>query len=203
MEYDAFGFYLTEHPTKLYKTLFRDKKISNLNQLFENISDEAPNIFISVIALISEKKERNSKFGKKFCFLKLTDDTGELDTICFSEVLESLDFELSEGKIVLVKLSLQNLKDTKRYVVVSLVNIEKINNQRKIIEVLIDSKSIDHLKFERFFRQNKRGDCEILFYIHHNDQRIKIKSEHFFDINLDEISSLRKITGIVDVIRTN
>ena len=33
MEYDAFGFYLTEHPTKLYKTLFRDKKISNLSQL--------------------------------------------------------------------------------------------------------------------------------------------------------------------------
>ena len=71
-----------------------------------------------MIALISEKKERTSKLGKKFCFLKLTDDSGELDTICFSEVLESLDFELTEGKIVLVKLSLQNLKDSNRFIVV-------------------------------------------------------------------------------------
>ena len=203
MEYDAFGFYLTEHPTKLYKTLFRDKKISNLSQLFDNTLDKSSNISKSVIALISEKKERTSKLGKKFCFLKLTDDSGELDTICFSEVLESLDFELTEGKIVLVKLSLQNLKDSDRFIVVSLTNIEKINNQRKKIEVLINPKLIDHLKFEKFFRQNKRGDCEILFYIHHNDQKIKIKSDHFFEINLDEISSLRKITGIVDVIRTN
>ena len=203
MEYDAFGFYLSEHPTKLYKSLFKNKKISNLSELFDNVSDNSSNDLKSVIVLISEKKERNSKFGKKFCFLKLTDDTGELDTICFSGVLDDLNFELNEGKIVLVRLSLQNLKDSKRYVVNSIINIEKINDQRKKFEVSINSKLIDHLKFEKFFRQNKKGDCEILFNIHHNDKKIKIKSDHSFEINMDDISSLRKITGIIDVIRTN
>ena len=82
MEYDAFGFYLTEHPTKLYK-LFRDKKISNLSQLFDNTSDKSSNINKKCDRFNFRKRRGTSKLGKKFCFLKLTDDSGELDTICF------------------------------------------------------------------------------------------------------------------------
>ena len=61
-----------------------------------------------IIGLISEK--RTTKTGKKFV-LKL-DDTDEIDTICFSEVLENLNFELMEGKIVSAKLVLQKMKDS-------------------------------------------------------------------------------------------
>ena len=46
-------------------------------------------------------------------FLKLSDDTAEIDTICFSEVLENLNFELREGKIVFANLVLQTMKDSK------------------------------------------------------------------------------------------
>ena len=49
---------------------------------------------------------------------------------------------------------------------------------------------------------SKLAGIEIM-KIYKTDFSVKIKSDHFFEINLDEISSLRKITGIVDVIRTN
>ena len=46
-------------------------------------------------------------------FFKFSDDTGDIDTICFSEVLENLNFDLNEGKIVYASLILQTMKDTK------------------------------------------------------------------------------------------
>ena len=47
------------------------------------------------------------KNGKRYCFLTIADDTLKIDAICFSEVLESLDFDLKKGKIYNFKISQQ------------------------------------------------------------------------------------------------
>ena len=59
----------------------------------------------SLICLISEINQRTSKTGKKYCFLNLSDETGSIDTICFSEVLESVQNYLTIGKVVFVRLA--------------------------------------------------------------------------------------------------
>ena len=55
MEYNAFGFYLSEHPTKLYKSLFKEKEHADVRKLVDNL-EKNDNSSKKIIALISEKK---------------------------------------------------------------------------------------------------------------------------------------------------
>ena len=151
MEYNAFGFYLiSEHPTKLYKSLFKEKEHADVRKLVDNL-EKNDNSSKKIIALISEKKSKKHQNRQTILFLKLSDDTAEIDTICFSEVLENLNFELREGKIVFANLVLQTMKDSKKYVVTSLTDMENFNTKKKKFEVLINSKFINYEEFKNFF----------------------------------------------------
>ena len=190
MEYNAFGFYLSEHPTKLYKSLFKEKEHADVRKLVDNL-EKNDNSSKKIIALISEKKVRNTKTGKQFCFLKLSDDTAEIDTICFSEVLENLNFELREGKIVFANLVLQTMKDSKKYVVTSLTDMENFNTKKKKFEVLINSKFINYEEFKNFFANSHSGDSQLFFKVIYDQQEIEIKSEELIEFNFNEISNLK------------
>ncbi len=200
MEFKAFGFYLSEHPTKLHKGLLKEKEYSDIGDLFD---DNNHKINRKIIASITEKKERKSKTGKNFCFFKFSDDTGDIDTICFSEVLENLNFDLNEGKIVYASLILQTMKDTKKYVVTELLEIEKIASKKRKFEVLIDSNLIDHNQFKKFFKKSNSGDSELSFKILHNQHKVEIKSDQLFQFNFNEISNLKRIDGVLDVLQIN
>ena len=65
MEFNAFGFYLSEHPTKIHKGLFKRKDYSDILNLVENISNKN-NFSSKIIALISEKKIEILKMVKSF-----------------------------------------------------------------------------------------------------------------------------------------
>ena len=204
MEFKAFGFYLSEHPTKLHKSLLKEKKYLDISELHDsNSNNKISKPSIKIIGLISEKNERNSKTGKKFCFLKLSDDTGEIDTICFSEVLENLNFDLKEGKIVFANLTLQTMKESKKYVVTSLLDIESINSKKRKFEVSINSNTINYEKFKIFFEKSNSGNSELFFKIFHNNYKVEIKSDKLFEFNFDEISNLKKIKGVLEVLQIN
>ena len=69
MEFKAFGFYLSEHPTKLHKSLLKEKKYLDISELYDsNSNNKISKPSIKIIGLISEKNERNSKTGKSFVF---------------------------------------------------------------------------------------------------------------------------------------
>ena len=69
MEYDSFGFYLSEHPSKFYKSLSYENDLYDIAKLNEYEADHLyENKFFKCICLVSELKERKSKIGKRFCF---------------------------------------------------------------------------------------------------------------------------------------
>ena len=67
MEFNAFGFYLSEHPTKLHKSLFKEKEYSDIIDLV-NKDEEKDNLSKKIIGLISEKKKELPRQVKSFVF---------------------------------------------------------------------------------------------------------------------------------------
>ena len=63
--------------------------------------------------MINNKNERKTKLGKKFYFFNLSDDTYNIDAICFSEVLDNINFEPEVGEIYIFRISNQQMNDTK------------------------------------------------------------------------------------------
>ena len=94
------------------------------------------------------------------------------------------------------------MRETKKYVVASLSDIEKIESKKKF-EVLINSNSIDFEQFKNFFKKSNSGDSELFFKILYNQYKVEIKSDRLFQFNFNEISNLKKIEGVLDVSQIN
>ena len=90
--------------------------MKNLSTLTDQINKPTM-LSESYIAVINEINERTSKNGKRFCFFSLADDTAQIDAICFSEVLDSLNFNLKKGNVYNFKISIQVKNDNSRFII--------------------------------------------------------------------------------------
>ena len=149
--------------------------------------------------MISDLKERISKTGKKYCFLSLSDDTGIVDAICFSEVIDSLNSNLKVGEIILVKLSYQNVNNFKKFTVSSVTILDDSNKSINDYLISLDTKKLDLKKLEKLLMATNTGKTNFFFKIFHGNHEIKIKSNKQFNANIDLLHSLKNTEGIIDI----
>ena len=166
MEFESFGFYLSDHPSKFYKTLNNDKNVTSIKNINDiKFDSNLPNQSFSLICLISEINQRTSKTGKKYCFLNLSDETGSIDTICFSEVLESAQNYLTIGKVIFVRLAFQNFKDSSRPVISSINPLDDSENKLKYL-ISLDKDNLDYQKLKMLLDENNNGNCEFFLKLY-------------------------------------
>jgi len=203
MEFESFGFYLSDHPSKFYKTLNNDKNITNIRNINDIEFNSSPlSQSFNVISLISELNERTSKTGRKYCFLNLSDETGSLDAICFSEVLESSQSYLKIGKVIFVRLIFQNFKDSSRLVVLSVNPINDSDNKLKYL-ISLNKDNLNYHKLKLLLDENNNGNSEFFFKVAHSDHEIKISSKDKFNVNMDFLIALKNTEGVIDIKEIN
>ena len=202
-EIDAFGFYLSDHPTKIYKKILRNLEIFDLDLFKYGNKDKCSPITKKFVVIINSINERITKMGKKFCFLNISDNSCNLDVICFSEVLETIDFELKVGDMYFFKISQQLMKDTLRLVVSDIKKTNKIENNEWKYNVYFDSNKIDLVKFENLIKKSGNGRNKISFFLIHNNKKIKISSLENFNVDLNFMDKINSIEGIIDVKQLN
>ncbi|MEE2694767.1 MAG: DNA polymerase III subunit alpha [Pseudomonadota bacterium] len=203
MEIEAFGFYLSEHPTKIYKSVYKDKKIIDLNKL-DNSSEEKQNFLSNnFLVQINDVNERRSKTGKRYCFFNLSDDTSNLDVICFSEVLENLEFDIKIGEIYLFKISSQIMTDSKRLVVNGIKKINKLDNNELSYNIELNPEKLNFDKFQDFLKNNVDGSNKVFFKMTCDNFEVNIQSKQFYKIDMDFLDDIKSINGVLSVEQTN
>ncbi|MAZ46065.1 MAG: DNA polymerase III subunit alpha [Rickettsiales bacterium] len=203
MEFESFGFYLSDHPSKFYKTLNNDKEVINIKNINDfDFDSNFSNQSFNVICLISELNERTSKAGRKYCFLNLSDETGSLDVICFSEVLESSHKYLQIGNVIFAKLVFQKFKESNRLVVSSINPLNDSNNKLKYL-ISLDPYNLNYQKLKILLDENNNGNCEFFFKISHSNHEIRITSKNKFNVNMDFLIALKNTKGVLDIKETN
>ena len=203
MEFESFGFYLSDHPSKFYKTLHDDKAVTSIKNISNIVFDSnLSNQSFNIICLISEINERTSKTGKKYCFLNLSDETGSIDAICFSETLESSQNFLKIGKVIFVKLNFQNFKDSSRPIISSINPLDDSERKLKYL-ISLDKDKLNHKQLKFLLNKNNNGNCEFLFKISYSDHIIRIKSNNKFNVNMDLLIALKNTEGVIDIKEIN
>ena len=201
-EIDAFGFYLSDHPTKIYKKIMSNSAILDLDFLNYNNREKGLTTSKKFVVTINSINERITKSGKKFCFFNISDDSCNLDVICFSEVLDNIDFELKVGDMYFFTISQQLMRDTLRLVVSDIKKINKVEKNLKY-NVFFDSKKLDLVKFEKLIKSSANGSNKIYFFLIHNNKKIKIRSLKNFNVDLNFMDKINSIDGIIEVQQFN
>ena len=118
-EFQAIGFFMSDHPINKYKEIFDDYKIIN----YKNFISDNSNKNCSIAATLLKIQERKTSKGNSYAVIKLTDLSGVFELFVFSEILELNRNILVEGNSLLITLNKNLSDDENRF---KRINVSKI-----------------------------------------------------------------------------
>ena len=172
-EFEAVGFFISDHPLNQYKELYDDYNIINYETFFNNNELKNSNIAATILKV----QEKKTGKGTSYAIVKFSDLSRVFEIFIFSEILEKNRSILVEGNSIIISLNKSISNDDKKTKKINVFNISSIkeiyNRPIKKIEFLLDnlSKVGDLSQY-----LNKFGNTEV---------RIKYKfKEKFITLNL-------------------
>ena len=155
-EFEAVGFFISNHPLNQYKEIFDDYKIVDY-QTFSNNDDLKE---VNVAATLLKIQERKTAKGNAYAVLKLTDLSSVFELFIFSDVLNLNREILKEGSSLILTLVKSISNEENRF---KRVNVNKIASLKDILnkpinEVTFNLKFFQYLKIfyliKNFFLKN-------------------------------------------------
>ena len=195
-EFEAVGFFISDHPLNQYKDIFKDYNIKDF-QTFNN-SEDVKNS--NIAATLLKIQERKTSKGNAYAVLKLTDLTSVFELFIFSEVLETNRENLKEGSSLILTLvkSISNEENRfKRINVQKIASLSDLVNQ-PIEEVTFDLKSLDQLEqISKILNDNGETTVKIKLRDHDKDFSFKLKNKRNIDRKMVNILRNQEISTII------
>ena len=143
-EFEAVGFFISDHPLNQFTEIFDDYKIKNYSSFNSNDDIKDANIAATLLKI----QERKTAKGNSYAVMKLTDLTSVFELFIFSDILELNRDILIEGNSLILTLVKNISSDENRF---KRINVQKIGSLKDLFnspinEVLFNIKSHDELK---------------------------------------------------------
>ena len=195
-EYEAIGFYMSNHPLNEYKDILYQYKVKSFKEFNEGKVIES-----HVAGTIMQVKEKKTLKGNSFAIVKFSDLSNVFELFLFSEVLEQNRNNLKEGKSFLLTVVKDKENQENRFKrinvrkIVKLEEVKKKNYDNVFIEIK-DSESLSRL-YESI---KEKGNSKIKIAIKNEDKNylfeLKDKRKIDYEIlkNLNKEGYIKKIT---------
>lgn len=118
-EKEVLGFYLSDHPVSLYSRYFKALNISKLNAapLHERIK--------IAVDIISVKKIRTKK-GEAMAFLRINDESGDMEAIAFPDCYRKFMSLFEKGNIVFMEGKIEQRRGNKQFIIQYAAEMDKV-----------------------------------------------------------------------------
>tara|TARA_Y100000590_G_scaffold63691_2_gene68338 strand:+ start:580 stop:3984 length:3405 start_codon:yes stop_codon:yes gene_type:complete len=149
-EYDALGFYLTEHPLEDFRIFLKKYNFltyEEIEKLFINIRNDEKKIF-KLTALPIDMKQRTSKKGNKYAYVQFSDTSANFEAIIFSDILNE-SYELIKNQdLLLLTLEITKNENNVNSRVIEMISLKQfINESNKNIKIIAnDGVDLSNLK---------------------------------------------------------
>ncbi len=182
-EFEAVGFYISDHPLNQYKDIFNDYKIINYNDFKSNSKNNESNVAATLLKI----QEKKTSKGNSYAIIKLTDLTGVFELFIFSDLLESNRGVLVEGSSFLITLNKNNIDKENRF---KRINVKKIVSMRDlynkpISEIQFEITSQDQInEISKLIKNEGKTEVKIKFKKGKEEFIFKLKNKRFVDRKL-------------------
>ena len=178
-EFEAIGFYMSDHPLKQYEHILSNHKVKTFSE-FEGSSDSESFISGTVMSI----KEKKTSKGNSFAIIKFSDLSKIFELFLFSEILEKNRPYLKEGKSFLLTVLKDKENQDNRF---KRINVRKISpiedltkkNYSKVLIEIDKSYNLDNL----YKLINEKGNSTIKISILEDDKNylFELKDKRKFD----------------------
>ena len=188
-EFEAVGFFISDHPLNQFKEIFDDYKIVDYIKFNsdDNIKDA------NIAATLLKISERKTAKGNSYAVIKFTDLTSVFELFIFSDILEINREILIEGNsliITLIKTISNDENRLKRTNVQKIASLKDLFN-KPVSEIAFNIKTVDDIeKISKLL--NEEGTTEVKINLETNDNNISFKLKNRRLIDRKAINLLRK-----------
>ena len=124
-EFEAVGFFISDHPLNQFTEIFEDYKINDYAKFISDDNSES----INVAATLLKIQERKTAKGNAYAVLKLTDLNSVFEIFIFSDLLELNREILKEGSSLILTLFKNFSNDENR---LTRINVKKIASLKEL-----------------------------------------------------------------------
>ncbi len=201
LEASVIGFYLSAHPLDVYSNSLKRLGIKNCQDVLTNIKT-GDSIKATVAGCVEALQKRISKSGSKYAFLNISDTTGNVEGMLFSDALAKYEDTINTGCPLLVKITItkQTEEDNPRIQINSVRTIdEAIAEQAKGLIITISNISAVN-EVKKILYTDRRGTNKVYIEPELEDWEVSIELEggYAFADNM-MLTRLKNIPGVASV----
>jgi len=199
-EKELIGIYLSSHPLKQFRTSLEEKEFLSLNRM----ENQAANRSVKGAGIIQEIKAIRTRKGESMAFVKIGDETGEMDGVIFPREYRNHWKLLEEEKIVIFEGKI-NLRNHQKQIVLNRMELleEEDFTQEGMGHLYIRVlKSLNESALEEISKTAKEypGKTPVIIYSELEQKSYKLSKEYNIEIVSDSLEQLKNIFGQEHVI---
>ncbi|WP_075506655.1 DNA polymerase III subunit alpha [Candidatus Pelagibacter communis] len=188
-EFEAVGFFISDHPLNQFTEIFEDYKINDYAKFISDDNSEN----VNVAATLLKVQERKTAKGNAYAVLKLTDLKSVFEIFIFSDLLELNREILKEGNSLILTLVKNISNDENRF---KRINVQKIASLKDLFnspinEISFNVKSIKQIQeISKFL--NQEGKTQVKFNLSTEDQILNFQLKKPMNLDRKSLNLLRK-----------
>jgi len=187
-EFEALGFFISNHPLNQFKDIFDDYKIINF-ETFKNQNDIKEANIAGTVLKVQEKKTQK---GNSYAIVKFSDLNSFFEIFIFSDVFETNRSLLVEGNSLIITL-LKNISGEenrfKRLNVKKIISLKQLSN-KPIESIEFNFSSLESLR-EISNLPNKQGQTNIKIILKDGNKNLILKLKEKRNIDRTLLKSLK------------
>ena len=196
-EFEAVGFFISDHPLNQFKEIFKDYNINDFQKFGTDNEIKDSNIAATLLKV----QERKTSKGNSYAVLKLTDLSSVFELFIFSDILESNRLILKEGNSLILTVSKSSSEDDNRF---KRINVQKIGSIKDLLNIPIKEATfnlnsiIELEEITKFL--GKPGDTIINIKIKNNGDGLNFKLENKRNLDRKSLNLIRnkQISAIIN-----
>ncbi len=195
-EFEAVGFFISDHPLNQFKEIFQDYKIIDFKKFNEDDNSNETNIAATLLKV----QERKTAKGSSYAVLKLTDLSSVFELFIFSDTLELNRKNLKEGTSLILTLVKSVSNDENR---MRRINVKKIASLKELLNKPIDKvtfnlKSIKELdEISKFLSLDGNTLVRINIVEKNNNFNFELKNKRNIDRKTLNLIRNKEISTII------
>jgi DNA polymerase-3 subunit alpha len=196
-EFEAVGFFISDHPLNQFKEIFDDYEIVDHIKFSSDENIKEANIAATLLKIQERKTARGNSYG----VIKFTDLTSVFELFVFSDILDLNRDILIEGNSLIITLKKNISNDENRF---KRINVQKIASlkdlyNKPVSEITFNIKSIKEVDVISNLIKEK-GTTEVNINLNEEDSELIFKLKNKRLIDRKSINTLKN-RGISTIIR--
>ena len=187
-EFEAVGFFISDHPLNQFKEIFDDYKITDYSKFISDNDLKDSNIAATLLKITERKTAKGHSYG----VIKFTDLTSVFELFVFSDILELNREILIEGNSLIITLNKNISADENRF---KRINVKKVASLKDLF-----NKPVSEIEFsiknpgqinEISNLVKKEGKTEVMIKIVDNENELVFKLKNKRTIDRKTINTLK------------